>query len=411
MTSPSPLSETPEPRNDGAPSSRLKRRRIGDVLLTTLFLVAITVPLIATVADYRPNNQTRDHRPNRPKLTDVRSPRDAVAFPGLFRSWFNQSFALRDVMLEAYGRMLATGLDSSASPKVVRGKDRWLFLRSEGAMDGARRLDPYEPQEVVAMVNAVRREAAVATDREAEFYFLIAPDKHTVYPDMLPDALRRREAPSRSDQLHRAILDDPIVGTSLIDVRPPFVNAMRDEDAKYFHYTDTHWNAKGAYEAYLVFLKQLAHWNLPQLQPVTSTTETVPGGDLARMLGLKHVLQEPFPTLTFDEHRDVMDADGSTLQAPGLDGQELSLGRIETTCESGEIPYGIILHDSFGNMMVPMLARHFKRAVFIRTATIDAESMRRLIEAEAPGADVILHEIVERRLMTLKPAVAPDPAD
>jgi len=65
-------------------------------------------------------------------------------------------------------------------------------------------------------------------------------------------------------------------------------------------------------------------------------------------------------------------------------------------------PRLVMLHDSFGDSLKPLLAEHFRRAAFFRTPRVSLQALDR----EKP--DVVIQEIVERSLMSPPPKDALD---
>src|SRR5205807_940608 len=126
----------------------------------------------------------------------------------------------------------------------------------------------------------------------------------------------------------------------------------------------------------------------------TPQNVTTPGGDLARICGLKRDLTEPQiqlgnPALTARQ------GDGSPLVFDRTDvmGQEL----FSTRAPAGSIPAAIILRDSFGELLIPFLSEHFARATWSWTYGFPQD----LIEREHP--DVVIQEMAERKLMVVTP--------
>jgi hypothetical protein len=72
-------------------------------------------------------------------------------------------------------------------------------------------------------------------------------------------------------------------------------------------------------------------------------------------------------------------------------------------------PRVVIFRDSFASALIPFLSEHFSRAVYLWQNNVDPQ----VIEDERP--DVVIHELVGRRLTTLTPynpfaEIVPSPA-
>jgi len=95
----------------------------------------------------------------------------------------------------------------------------------------------------------------------------------------------------------------------------------------------------------------------------------------------------------------VKDASGGDLKVTTVD--VVYRQKVVTECSDGEIPKAVIFRDSFGEALMPWLAQHFRRAVFVWSDEIVPE----VIEQEQP--DVVIQEFIERRLTTMQPENPP----
>src|SRR5258706_10914553 len=127
--------------------------------------------------------------------------------------------------------------------------------------------------------------------RNIPYVFTIAPDKHVIYAEQMPDTLARVGDLSRADQLFTTLQDTGVA----VDVRPSLFDA-RTRD-RIYHQTDTHWNDRGALVAYQPIIGAVRArvprtpiaWRREDFEPAE---QIAPGMDLAGMMGLKRVLRE-----------------------------------------------------------------------------------------------------------------------
>ncbi len=107
------------------------------------------------------------------------------------------------------------------------------------------------------------------------------------------------------------------------------------------------------------------------------------GKDLATMLGVPDKFTE-------DEFR-VLPRPEFSVEIPGNPSNPLE--QIVTEQKGSGLPRLVMFRDSFAAPLVPFLATHFSRSVFIW----NKEPNLGLIEAERPA--IVIHEMVERYLM------------
>src|SRR5690606_552685 len=103
------------------------------------------------------------------------------------------------------------------------------------------------------------------TARGIAYLFVVPPDKHQVYPEEMPDSIRRN-GHSRIDQLVHHLAAHTTV--PVLDLRPALHEAKMQE--RVYHMTDTHWNDRGAYVGYARIMSALAR-DVPALAPVPRT--------------------------------------------------------------------------------------------------------------------------------------------
>ena len=72
-------------------------------------------------------------------------------------------------------------------------------------------------------------------------------------------------------------------------------------------------------------------------------------------------------------------------------------GRLVTEQTDRSRPRAVVFRDSFGSALIPFLAEHFSRAVYLWQYNVDPDVVR------AEHADVVIQEWVGRRLSTLAP--------
>ena len=84
--------------------------------------------------------------------------------------------------------------------------------------------------------------------------FVLAPDKHWIYPDRMPRGINRKINPPRFDQLVQHLRHSSTV--NLVDIRDGLAAAASGE--RLYHLTDTHWNDRGAFIAYQQVMARIA---------------------------------------------------------------------------------------------------------------------------------------------------------
>lgn len=294
--------------------------------------------------------------------------------PAQCEEWFNDHLGGRRAMLTVHGLIKVRGLRVTASRQVILGNDGWLFLDEEKQYRHAAQPDADRQAELWRRGLERRRDWLAA--RGVYYLVLVVPEKATVYPEQLPDRLRRTAAPSALDRLFAGWPADDLAAVDLRD----HLFAAKPIGPLYYR-TDTHWNAAGTAVALRATLDKLGHWfptvlsGGPPVAPIADAP--FDRGDLARMLGLGGWLGEQAPAVC---------RDGPRSHPPLWD-----TGR-------DDLPDVLLFHDSFGDALIPGLAGHCRRLVCLPTVGIDPVAVGRY------RPQVVIQELAERTLTWWEPA-------
>jgi hypothetical protein len=358
--------------------------RVWNRIIIALFLVTIVTPGIATLLGIdRPTSrdENRELAPLPALKLDIGS---LAALPDAFTRYFEDNFSFRTRLVRWQAAFRFRELRVSPSPTVIAGKDGWLFYADDGAVEDFTESTPFTTTELEAWRLTLEHTRDWLAQRGIRYVFVIAPDKHAIYPDLMPSAVHRVGDDSRTDQLVRYLKEKSSVG--VVDLRPALL-AVRDRERLY-HRTDTHWNDLGAWTAYREIVTNLGMGNM-RPAPRAAFDErdvTTAGMDLAGMVGLKDVLTEENLQLVPRAGRA-----SRVVEPPNADSQ-LMYDRVVTQHPDSRLPRAVVFRDSFASAMIPFLSEHFSRAVYLWQNNFDPT----IIEQEQP--DVVIQEWVGRHL-------------
>ena len=311
-------------------------------------------------------------------------------FPDAFTTYFADNFAFRPMLVRAQAVVRLKLLGVSPSRAVVKGSSGWWFYADDGAMDDYATAPPFTADELEQWRRTLQDTTDWMRAHGIVYLFVIAPDKHQIYPEYMPATIRHA-VPSRTDQLVAHLAAHSTV--PVLDLRPALQQAKPSE--RLYHRTDTHWNDRGAYVAYAAILSSLAD-ALPALRPVSLDAFDTrhlrrDGLDLARTMGLSEVLEEDDLVLVPRRPRAATIVEPLNPEPHGIE------ARLVTELPDASAPRAIVFRDSFGSALIPFLSEHFRRAVYLWQNNVDPGG----IAAERP--DVVIQEMVGRRLSTLTP--------
>lgn len=371
-----------------------KRGKSFNTALITLFLAAICLPLTDTVLSLdRTRLSASDASPVR--LPGTLGPRELIKYAGTMKWQLQTTFGFKAALVRLHGTVKVKWLGISASPRVVLGKDGWLFLADERTIDDCCGLVPFTDEELRAWRNVLEARDAWFAERGITYLLVIAPDKHSVYGEYLPESTRQARGRTRLDQLVGYLERNS--RCRIVDARPALRNARLQR--RVYNRTDSHWNDVGGFIASQEIAARLSS-RFSSIMPAsmsdcTLSSAVVPGGDLARFLGLKFDMTEDCLLVRRPARRVVGDASGGILKVTTVDVVRRDV--VVTECPDGEVPRAVVFRDSFGEALMPWLSEHFKRAVYVWSDELVPD----VIERERP--DVVIQEFIERRLLTMRP--------
>jgi alginate O-acetyltransferase complex protein AlgJ len=367
-------------------------------VLAALFVIVISLPLAATIAGVDGADAAAENR----ELASF--PRVEASWPSIagfgptLGAWFDDHFAFRSTLVQWYGESRLVVLGVSPTPAVAKGRDGWFFYADDQSIEDYANVEPMTVEALANWREAVLRARDWLEARHIPYVFTIAPDKHVIYADQMPETLARVGDVSRADQLFTTLQDTGLA----VDVRPSLYDARTRE--RIYHQTDTHWNDRGALVAYQRIIGAVgarvprtpAAWTREDFEPAD---QIGPGMDLAGMMGLKRVLTEVNLRLIPRRPRRARVVEPAGAEPTAEE------GRLVTEIDDPSLPRAVIFRDSFVSRLVPFLSEHFSRAVYLWQNDFDAD----VIAKEHP--DVVIQEIVGRHLYSFipSPELVPEP--
>jgi hypothetical protein len=139
-------------------------------------------------------------------------------------------------------------------PNVLIGKDGWMFFGDSENKISNNTIKDYTGENLFTdeqlknIATNFVNQANWLNEQNKKFYITITPDKNTVYPEYMPDAVKKGEK-SRMDQL----IDYLKANTDLtvIDYREELLAAKANNPKELLYYKyDSHWTNHGGYIAY-----------------------------------------------------------------------------------------------------------------------------------------------------------------
>jgi len=374
----------------GSPGRVPARAHLRARLEVVLFAFALLLPAAGYWLGWNDftllaENRRLAERPDWPsEVSDLRS------FPTAFERHFDDHFGFRSFLVGRDKRLEWLGRRTEVEIQV--GRDDWLF---EGDRDDVVEMTCTRPEEdVLASWIALGRERqARFASEDIAFFWAMAPNKHSLYPERLPEFARpagvRCGTAGLAERLHAE-------GIPFLDLRERLL-AARGEGVLY-HATDTHWNQLGAAHGVEAVIESV-RTRFPEVPPFEwdaydVVRESAPfEGNLATRLRVygEHY-DEPFVRLA---RRTPARATRASSDPPiDLRVHSREDPVVEFSTGRASLPTAWIFHDSFGFATMELFAEHFESVRFV-----NARGWIEPAAFEGPRPDLVIVLFVEAQLL------------
>jgi len=355
-------------------------RRANQTLIL-LFVVFLWLPTLDTCFhfDWAPIPSENRLLAAFPKWrADLAGPKEFLA--GL-EAYFSDHFGCRKCLIEWHNKVRNALFHDKNVRRVLVGSDGWLFLSDAQMIEHFRGALQLTPQQLEDWQRLLEKRRDWLAQRGIGFIFVVAPDKHSIYPEPLPDWLNKLGGRTKLDQFVDFMREHSTV--QILDLRPA-LRAARKTSPTYLK-TDTHWNLFGGFIAYQEVLNALAR----QLSGLTAlaltnfeqTKTNAPGGDTAIYFGVNVIETNTVlftPKVGLPPLETYVPQVKEATKVPAFTDNPLGKGGL------------IVFRDSFAQAWLPFLGYHFQHVDYIWQYHLDAS----LIQQKKPAA--VVNEMLER---------------
>lgn len=366
--------------------TRPGNRAVSDRVVVAVFAIVLLAPWVDMALGLDPTPALSENRRLREWPSRGQTRRVIEYLVGA-RDWFQDHFGFRRLLL-ATNTGLRLSLGESPSPKVILGRDGWLFYAGNRVVEDYLGQRPLAPAELARWVEALTIRSGMVAHRGGRYRFIVAPDKVTLYPEYLPPAMPPRAPGSTLQQVGGAMAAH---GSEV------FFTLVRElEQAKrggqVYYRTDTHWTPRGirAAEAAIAEVAGLA--GVPWDEPLAEEVAFREGGDLTQMMNAGGQYRE---TIFRSAPASVVAAGTESEVVRWTDPVAGDVSVSVSHYRGGAGGQGLLFGDSFGGKVAPYLARRFSHLVLVPMHPDDATFARFV---ERFRADVVLEERTERYL-------------
>ncbi|MFK7935526.1 MAG: hypothetical protein AB8G22_18575, partial [Saprospiraceae bacterium] len=229
---------------------------INNKILLFGFVLILLFPLINGVTNILPNRNTENTN-NKDYKFDLTNPVESIA---KYDSYFKSNFSGRSFYFRSISQLKYHLFNNSVLPdKIIVGDDGFLFLGNGHAsnIDKKMGMHLFRSSELQRIDKNLYDINTWLNGQGIKFYFVIAPDKATVYPELLPFTIDS-DFVTPTEQLMESLTFPNVLDLS------KGMEEAKDEELLFYR-IDSHWTPYGAYLGYVSIMQELAN-DLPGLK-------------------------------------------------------------------------------------------------------------------------------------------------
>jgi len=319
-------------------------------------------------------------------------------FPGEYDKYYSDHFPFRSELVQEFNKFNYNNFRISPLPdKVVIGQNGFLFM-SNFQMETFQGRNLFTGDELKSVVKELIYRRDYCLSRGIKFYFVILPQKHTIYSEFIPSRFK----PSSVHQTLRVQLEKQLKlkDFDFIDPTDSLIEKKKEKYPLYYK-TDNHWNNLGAFYGAQVILKRInedfPQVRIPKISDYLVSEINSASGNLAQMLNLQNDLSED--KVILDPIEPTTAKTGEKVPYTPTEGFAYTdeYEMVFKNPEANELK-ALFIRESFANSQKEFYANAFGKTVLIwdRWQYALNES---IIENEKP--DIVVIQILESNLPKL----------
>jgi hypothetical protein len=296
-------------------------------------LCILALPAVVQALQPRELVSDREARKLSPAPAFPQNLREMLALPRQLDAFLGDHFGLREPLVRTHA-LLRYAAVSPPDLRVVYGRDNFLFFNGDGLMQQSMGLF-LRKADIDKFADFAARLQTRLRAKNIQFLVTVPPNSATIMRAQLPVWAAAAPAISEYDLMMQALASRQVPA---MDLRIPLRAA--NVSRQMYRPADTHWNKLGALIAYNAVAEALRRpaWVIDPAR-VFRGFENVPGGDLARMLGVSADVND------VDANIDLAAYAPLPLKTSAIDTQRDAGGDLTETGRKG--PTVLILGDSF----------------------------------------------------------------
>jgi len=368
-----------------------------DRIFVYAFLFALALPVLGRMTGVSSPIQSSEFHPMAPFPTLDSHPLDEL--PRAFEAYYRDDFGFRGTLFRIYSAIKYFVFSVSPLPdEIYLGKEGYFFYRDPRFSKLVTGKLDFSKQELEGISESILRNQKRLSDLGIHFYVAIVPGKHSICSHLLPGYLESETPGSRMKKFIAFLREKGVehvlnLGDGFPDENP----------CSLYRPTDPHWNELGAFFGARHLMeeiqKDLGDVLVPKLEDFEILTKEIRSGAFARMMNLP--IKEEYIALERKGEVPYLETQKKSKIPAGFGFRPSRFeSRYNNRDTSSFGSKALLVHDSFGDYMKPMINPGFRETVYFwRDEQVDWWDEALILE-EKP--DVVVLEITESKLELLQ---------
>lgn len=170
-------------------------------------------------------------------------------FPAQIEKYVSDRLGYRNEMITIYQILCDRLFQKLVHPSYIYGKNGTIYTDWDLATYQHLDVNKEFVDGFIAYLDGL---SGYCEKKGAKFFFFLAPNKETIYPEFYPDGYNIKNQPNRSDEIIKKLKETRI---GYIDPRPYFIK-KKQEYLYNEKYDAGHWNDNGAFYGHFLILEQ-----------------------------------------------------------------------------------------------------------------------------------------------------------
>ena len=311
-------------------------------------------------------------------------------WPDKFDKYVQDNIPLRGGLVMINNTLLYS-IGTSPNKNLVTGKNGWIFNNYDEAVAQYRGIKRMNSNLLNRNTSILRQNYSNLKRKGINFYFYVAPNKHTIYPEKLPSYCTVINEEDNFDLMKKHVTKNNLF--PFIDIRGSLKRGKEYYPEYLYYKTDTHWNFTGSYIAYKsimeVIKKDFHNLKIISDDELVLNTYDKYFGLLERM-GTLPIFSDVGVELNFNSSSEF------SIES-NKDRLHLSNGRKKTVIRNltnSNLPVLLLVGDSFNGFLFSYFSNSFSTVIVTYHNNGDWDTS--LIEKYNP--DIVVYEVLERFL-------------